>query len=72
MLAKSFLVAPIITETRPTSVFDTFKQVTDTDVANLLCNSKMNSCGIDPVPTLVLKECSQLLLPVYIKIVNLS
>ena len=72
VFAKSFLVAPITTETRPTSVFDTFKQVTDTDVANLLCNSKMKSCCIDPVPTLVLKECSQLLLPVYTKIINLS
>lgn len=50
-------------EEKPTSVFD---------VRKLLSNSKMKSCLIDPVPTLVLKECSESLLPIYIKIINLS
>ena len=71
MFARVAFVAPIITERSSTSVFETFRQLTDTDVANLLRDSEMKSYFIDPVPTLVLKECGQLLLPVY-SIFNLS
>jgi uncharacterized MAPEG superfamily protein len=52
VLAKNLLVAPIIIEKGPTKVFDTFRQVTDSDVRKLLSNSKMKSCLIDPAPTL--------------------
>ena len=72
VLAKNLLVAPIIIEKGPTSVFDTFRQVTDSDVRKLLSNSKMKSCLIDPAPTLVLKECNESLLPIYTRIINLS
>ncbi|CAB3981070.1 Hypothetical predicted protein [Paramuricea clavata] len=72
VLAKNLLVAPIITEKSPMSVFDTFRQVTDSDVRKLLSNSKMKSCLIDLAPTLVLKECNESLLPIYTRILNLS
>ena len=73
MLGKNLLVAPIIIEKSPTSVFDTFRQVTDSDVQKLLSNSEMTSCLIDPAPTLVLKECKESLRPIYTRIlINLS
>ncbi len=72
MLAKNLLVAPIIIEKSPTSVFDTFRQVTDSDVQKLLSISKMKSCLIDSAPSLVLKECNESLLPIYTRIINLS
>jgi hypothetical protein len=72
VLAKNLLVAPNIIEKGPMSVFDTFRQVTDSDVRKLHSNSKMKSCLIDPAPTLVLKECNESLLPIYTRIINLS
>ena len=72
-LAKSFLVAPIISERSSSSIFETFRQLTETDVANLHHDSKMKFCLLDPVLTLVLtEECWQLLVLVYNKIINLS
>ena len=72
VLAKNLLVAPIIIGKSPTSVFDTFRQVTDSDVRKLLSISEMKSCLIDLAPSLVLKESNESLLPIYTRIINLS
>ena len=54
---------------RPSALF---KDVTDSDVLKLLSSCKTNSCPLDPLPALVLKECSHTLLPVYTRLINLS
>ena len=40
VLAKNIFVAPITIDESPMSVFDSFRQVTDSDVGRLLSNSK--------------------------------
>jgi len=51
---------------------DTFEIVTDEEVDKLLskCNSKC--CELDPIPTKIIKEHKEILIPVLKKIINLS
>jgi hypothetical protein len=50
----------------------TLRPATEEEVRKIIAKSKSTSCSLDPVPTWLLKECSECLLPVITKIVNMS
>ena len=49
-----------------------FKELSMNDVRNLLKATSNKYCELDPIPTELLKECTEELLPLITKIVNLS
>ena len=49
-----------------------FRQLTHDDVRNLVMTSKSTTCGLDPIPTSLLKGHISILLPIITKMVNLS
>ncbi len=60
------------TEQSPTMVFDTFEPLSEQDVRKLVFQSKSTSCALDPIPTALLKECIDIILPLLTKMVNAS
>ena len=54
------------------SSFSSFKDITNSDALKLLSSCTAKSCPLDPLPALVLEECSHTLLPVYTRLINLS
>ncbi len=62
-------IDPINVEIEPLSEF---KPISDNDVRNLFMKAATKSCALDPLPTSLLKECIDSLLPVLSLIVNLS
>ena len=53
-------------------LFTTFDPVTPDYVRKLIVNSPNKSCASDPVPTTILKDCVDVLLPVVTTMINLS
>ena len=47
-----------------------FKELTHTDVRKLVMSSKTTSCGLDPIPTSLLKEHISILLPIITKMIK--
>ena len=54
------------------SDFSTFKPASESEISKMLFNRPNKQCDSDPIPTWLLKECSALLVPTTINIVNLS
>ncbi len=65
---------PVDTPTEDTcdSTFDTFKLLTSDDVRKLIFKSPCKSCGLDPIPTDLLRKCLDVLLPIITDIINKS
>lgn len=61
-----------ISSISPITKFDSFSLVTETEVAKIAVPTASKSCSLDPIPSVVLKNCLHLLLPTITKIVNLS
>jgi hypothetical protein len=49
-----------------------FEPITENEMENIIRKAASKSCQLDPVPTWLLKDCVGILLPVIMKIVNLS
>ena len=49
-----------------------FNEVSEDEVRKIIKNSPRKSCLLDPVPTFLLKDCVEILLPSITKLVNLS
>ncbi len=58
--------------TQPDTTFSTFKPLSQDDVRKLVMKSKSTTCDLDPLPTSLLKDCLDVILPVLTKMVNLS
>ena len=52
--------------------FSSFKPLTEAEVRKLVMKSKPTTCDLDPIPSSLLKECIDIVLPVLTKMVNLS
>ena len=52
--------------------FNTFKPVTEDEVRKCINESPTKSCPLDPIPTFILKDCLDILLPSVTKLVNYS
>ena len=51
---------------------ESLQPVTEAELRKLIMSSKSKTCSLDPIPTSLLKQCLDCLLPVLVKIVNLS
>ena len=58
----------------PTSppILNSFDSVSEDDVRKVISDSPTKSCLLDPIPTFLLKECLDILLPSITKLVNYS
>jgi len=54
------------------SSWSTFRQMSEAEVRGLIMSSPMKSCTLDPVPTFLLKEFVDVLLPYVTNMVNAS
>ena len=54
------------------SNLDTFAVVSENDVRKLVMKSKTTSCALDPMPTKLVKEYMEELLPLFTHIINIS
>ncbi len=54
------------------SVFSAFRNLSETDVAKLIKESATKSCILDPIPTWILRQWLNVLLPVITQIINLT
>ena len=52
--------------------FNTFMPVTEDEVPKFISESPTKSCSLDPIPTFLLKDCLDSLLPSITKLVNYS
>lgn len=57
---------------RTTATLDRFSMLSEDDVAKLMRTVSKKTCDLDPMPTSLVLECSDVLLPVVTKIINLS
>ena len=64
--------SPDFTATVPPSTMDCFTELSEQEVKKLIMESKTTSCDLDPIPTWLLKDCVEIVLPVLTKMVNLS
>ena len=55
-----------------TSCFDSFHLVTEEDVRTLISKLNKKSCSQDPMPTQIVVDCLDVLLPALTKMINLS
>jgi len=60
------------TSTVTTSCFSEFNLLSESEVFDLITTSSKKSCPLDPIPTKLLTECVDVLLPPITKIINLS
>ena len=49
-----------------------FNQVTQDEIGKIISKSPTKSCLLDPLPTFLIKECIDILLPLITKLVNCS
>ena len=54
------------------STFHNFEPVVEDDVMLLIKGSPLKSCTLDPLPSPVLRDCHDILLPVITRMINLS
>ena len=52
--------------------FTAFKPVTKGEIRKIITNSRPTTCSLDPIPTSLLVECIDLLLPIFTNIINES
>ena len=57
---------------RLTTTLSGFRPASEEEVGKIISTSPDKQCGLDPVPTALVKQCLPILLPVITKIVNLS
>ena len=50
--------------------FDSSKPLQDMEVCRILCKSTTKSCELDPIPTSLLKDSGDLMVPVITAIIN--
>ena len=62
---------PVITS-RAVPSLDNFDPVTDDEVAKLLSSVTSKQCALDPIPTWLVKQCADILVPVITIMANLS
>ena len=56
----------------PLSNFSTFTEMKLDDIRELAATLLSKSCVLDPLPSSIIKQCADLLLPTITNIVNLS
>ena len=52
--------------------FDSFKQLDEEDVKHLIAKSNRKTSSLDPMPTSIVVQCQDILLPVLTRMINMS
>ena len=66
-------IAPVLpTENNVATLMISFTPATDDEICKLVSSSPSKSCTLDPIPTWMLKDHLNIMVPVITKIVNLS
>ena len=68
---SSTYILPNVISDNPTSL-ESFMPATEDEIYKLVTSSPLKSCALDPIPTWMLKEHIDILVPVITRIVNLS
>jgi hypothetical protein len=63
---------PHSTDELTSSLFDTLHPTCESELRKLIMQSNTKSCALDPIPTSLLKQCLDCLLPVLVRLINLS
>ncbi len=63
---------PSLPQTTASKELSNFVPLTDEQVREMIFKCKSASCDLDPIPTDLLKQCIDILLPVLTKMINLS
>ena len=63
---------PLLFDKPCSSSFTNFKEISQDDVQKIILNSNSKSCSLDPIPTSLLKQCINELLPSITYIINTS
>ncbi|XP_064639772.1 uncharacterized protein LOC135495242 [Lineus longissimus] len=63
---------PSVTSPAPGKTFSCFDPVSEVEVSNIILKASSASCELDPIPTSLLKQCLDSLLPTIVDIVNQS
>ena len=74
-IRESFKPTKLTSALVPSSIpprFNSFSPISEGEVEKIILNSPTKSCLIDPLPTFLVKECLDLLLPSITKLVNYS
>lgn len=56
----------------PHARFERFSKLTEDNVQHIIMSSSNATCVLDPIPTWLLKSCSDILMPVITQMLNLS
>ncbi len=68
----SVTTVSVFEDTQCDVTMDTFKLLSEDDVRKFIVKSPSKSCDLDPIPTHIVKECLDLLLPAITRIMNKS
>ena len=63
---------PVLPMTPSCECLSTFETLSESEVRKLVMESKTTSCALDPIPTSLLKQCIDCILPILTIMVNLS
>ena len=58
--------------TEPLATLSSFTTVSEDEIRRLIMTAKPASCDLDPIPTSLLKECVDIVLPIFAKLINTS
>ena len=80
LIRENLLQSPVVTPSHLQDInsdfigepFEYFQSVTQHDVRKIIHSSPSKSCALDPVPTWLLKQCEDELIPVLTLIINAS
>ena len=64
--------SPHLDDRMDTPAFSELQPTCESEVKKLILGSNSKSCSLDPIPTTILKQCIDALLPILVKIINLS
>ena len=67
-----FMEKPTVERRSPERKLESFCQLTEEDVCKIITASSNASCPLDPIPTCLLKQCTDVLTPVITKLINSS
>jgi len=70
--SPSITLSVPLDESNCSTKFDTFQTVMPDQVHSVLKNSPTKTCNLDPIPTILLKECLDVLLTIITSIINSS
>ena len=70
--AQQQTITSHVPDSRQEAMFSAFPPISADDLKKIILDAPTKSCQLDPLPTFILKECIDTLLPIICKIINVS